>query len=1044
MDTLQARLDDVRARHAAGDYGGAEVEVLLLGIRAQWARENPTTRTEVDGAPASPQPVHNEGVVADQVDGGDQVGSGGSTRMTRGVIRAADVGVGIVQARVQRLAAARSSNADSRHRSPQQSGVKPTSATHVSAGRDRGIALAYGYFKKLSDKIDVPKLLEGRHDLITWIESIETQPEITGLKKFVDGNVETLDKDDSELWSEFRAAHRLTFMVILRCCLLLVQVALKPCRLRVDASYQAWQYIMRTYKAIDDLYISQLEKKLTNIRMEEQESATKYCNRARRVLANLQMACVDYSVVSYVTHDKQASKTSSTKDADSSGGNACGETASCSIVGVVEPAISLVLEAGEDFKAVTDAVQANPTVVLLDYGYSHHLMGTEEAFVKMQPSDDVRHVRGFNEALQSIRAEAPSLCKGRSGSRSSSPTCSTFRTSTEVVALRTIAFATKSTPDMWHARLAHAGVNTIKSSAKHEVAAGLDMKKLTADDLLCASYVGSKIAWHTFPDQGSDAENALDVPVAKKSNVLVVFEKWLKVVERQTSKTVKMLYSDRGGEFLDRAFTDLIEDKGILHNLTCPYTPQQNDMAEREMRTTNDTWLCDRPCGTPSTPPTDSSSVHPPLLVADDKLDEDDANNVTPSLPPPVQWSSSATGDEERLGTSPAAPTSCIAGVQRDTEKVSDGKRQTTGESSTLKKTAETPSAEAPTVEKLSAEAPTSREPSAEELLTREQLDDDSSSNVVEVVGASGGDEGETLIGEQSDNSDVVEVAVKEAKLQDDIDLPELDPDMHANPEHRWDIANMTVKEALASWKGKAVKAAMDEGTRSLISNGTWELVERPRRVNIMKNRWVLMMKYHVDDTVAREKDRLIVKGFMQLDMKKAFMQSKLDRVLYMYQPDYYNDGTGRVCKLLKSLYGLKQTLLLWYKALNDELSGADWKKSQVDEALNFKVGDDGVAGWVLMYVDDLLAASSSTAMLKELKVLLEVAFELCEISPVEKYLVLEIVRDRSARNLWLPQQVYVDNLRRRFINEEQTGRVPKTPISVDAYAELKFDNEEF
>ncbi|CAI7934415.1 unnamed protein product [Closterium sp. NIES-54] len=547
-------------------------------------------------------------------------------------------------------------------------------------------------------------------------------------------------------------------------------------------------------------------------------------------------------------------------------------------IGVVEPAISLVLEAGEDFKAVTDAVQANPTVVLLDYGYSHHLMGTEEAFVKMQPSDDVRHVRGFNEALQSIRAEAPSLCKGRSGSR------------------------------------------------------------------------------------------------------------------------------------------------------PCRWTR------------------------TPSTPPTDSSSVHPPLLVADDKLDEDDANNVTPSLPPPVQWSSSATGDEERLGTSPAAPTSCIAGVQRDTEKVSDGKRQTTGESSTLKKTAETPSAEAPTVEKLSAEAPTSREPSAEELLTREQLDDDSSSNVVEVVGASGGDEGETLIGEQSDNSDVVEVAVKEAKLrytllddaEDDIDLPELDPDMHANPEHRWDIANMTVKEALASWKGKAVKAAMDEGTRSLISNGTWELVERPRRVNIMKNRWVLMMKYHVDDTVAREKDRLIVKGFMQLDMKKAFMQSKLDRVLYMYQPDYYNDGTGRVCKLLKSLYGLKQTLLLWYKALNDELSGADWKKSQVDEALNFKVGDDGVAGWVLMYVDDLLAASSSTAMLKELKVLLEVAFELCEISPVEKYLVLEIVRDRSARNLWLPQQVYVDNLRRRFINEEQTGRVPKTPISVDAYAELKFDNEEF
>ncbi|CAI7775457.1 unnamed protein product [Closterium sp. NIES-54] len=154
---------------------------------------------------------------------------------------------------------------------------------------------------------------------------------------------------------------------------------------------------------------------------------------------------------------------------------------------------------------------------------------------------------------------------------------------------------------------------------------------------------------------------------------------------------------------------------------------------------------------------------------------------------------------------------------------------------------------------------------------------------------------------------------------EDDDELPELDPDMHADPEHRWDISTMTVKEALASWKGVAVKAAMEEEIRSLIGMGTWELVERPPGVNIMKNRWVLTTKYHIDDTVKRKKARLVVKGFtqvygadyvetyapvssyitlriflsivtvlnlnlMQLDMKNAFLQSKLDRVLYMYR----------------------------------------------------------------------------------------------------------------------------------------------------------------
>ncbi|CAI7902831.1 unnamed protein product [Closterium sp. NIES-54] len=95
--------------------------------------------------------------------------------------------------------------------------------------------------------------------------------------------------------------------------------------------------------------------------------------------------------------------------------------------------------------------------------------------------------------------------------------------------------------------------------------------------------------------------------------------------------------------------------------------------------------------------------------------------------------------------------------------------------------------------------------------------------------------------------------------------LLELDPDMHADPKHRWDIAMMIVKEALASWKGKAVKAAMDEEIRSLIANGTWVLVEQPPGVNIMKNQSVLITKYHIDDTVEHKKARLVVMSFTQV-----------------------------------------------------------------------------------------------------------------------------------------------------------------------------------
>ncbi|CAI7823438.1 unnamed protein product [Closterium sp. NIES-53] len=201
----------------------------------------------------------------------------------------------------------------------------------------------------------------------------------------------------------------------------------------------------------------------------------------------------------------------------------------------------------------------------------------------------------------------------------------------------------------------------------------------------------------------------------------------------------------------------------------------------------------------------------------------------------------------------------------------------------------------------------------------------------------------------------------------------------------------MSVKEALASWKGKAVNATMKEEIRSLINMND----DSPVDVDVDPQ----PHQHHeepvgVDDEVPHRR----------------------------YRPAREGDA-GRY--------------------LDGVLLGAGWKKSQVDTALYFKVDVDGMACWVLVYVNDLLAASSSAEMLKELKGLLEAAFELREILSVQKYLGLEIVHDRPARKLWLHQQGYADKLRRRFLDEEQTRRTPKTPASVDAYAKLTFDNEE-
>ncbi|CAI5981433.1 unnamed protein product [Closterium sp. NIES-64] len=475
--------------------------------------------------------------------------------------------------------------------------------------------------------------------------------------------------------------------------------------------------------------------------------------------------------------------------------------------------------------------------------------------------------------------------------------------------------------------------------------------------------------------------------VTKKLDVLLEFQKWLVLVERQTKKSVLMLHSDRGGEFLGTKFIDFVDGKGIVHDLTCPYTPQQNGMAERVMRTVVElvrtmllhmfvqhhwwhlalrqavwvrsyierstvppettpyqlltgqkpdlslarVWGCmaqflvpkkqrggklkpkakwglhlglsaeskgwelfdidanwvvttsdlvfyedmslevweseHGPVSgrTPTTPPTDSSTATLPLVAELSELAGEDAKVVRlPSLPPASHAPPlvadlrrltlmSASDDEGSSGTSPSAPAKNIAGGRRDEQQVDVGvkstligEEQVEEEQPTWVKSAEKAAGQHPTGEQAAVT------PTTEQSATRQSVEEPT-------TGERPPDFFVHTVYDVDDNDLAYDYA------EENEEFPELDLDMYADPEHRWDISTMTVKEALASWKGPAMKAAMEEEIRTLIIMGMWELVECSPRVNIMKNRWVLTTKYHVDDTIEREKARLVVKGFTQV-----------------------------------------------------------------------------------------------------------------------------------------------------------------------------------
>lgn len=134
---------------------------------------------------------------------------------------------------------------------------------------------------------------------------------------------------------------------------------------------------------------------------------------------------------------------------------------------------------------------------------------------------------------------------------------------------------------------------------------------------------------------------------------------------------------------------------------------------------------------------------------------------------------------------------------------------------------------------------------------------------------------------------------------------------------------------------------AMNDEYNSLTKNKTWYLVNLPENKKAIDNRWVYKIKYSLNGEIDRYKARLVVRGvtqeygvdynetfspvvkfsslrtilaiaaalnlkLKQFDVKTAFLHSDLDEEIYMKQPKGFDDGTNKVCRLMKSLYGLK------------------------------------------------------------------------------------------------------------------------------------------
>ncbi|CAI7841280.1 unnamed protein product [Closterium sp. NIES-53] len=133
-----------------------------------------------------------------------------------------------------------------------------------------------------------------------------------------------------------------------------------------------------------------------------------------------------------------------------------------------------------------------------------------------------------------------------------------------------------------------------------------------------------------------------------------------------------------------------------------------------------------------------------------------------------------------------------------------------------------------------------------------------------------------------------------------------------------------------------------------------------------------------------------------------------------MRQPPGYDDGSGRVWKLKRTLYGLKQSPRGWYKHIDDFLLQHGFARSECDSALYvLKEGEKQLV--LLLYVDDLLLFSESKDLIPEVKQRLGAEFAMRDLGPVTYYLGMHVDHDQANGTIHLQQEKYVKGVVESF-----------------------------
>ncbi|GJR82586.1 retrotransposon protein, putative, ty1-copia subclass [Tanacetum coccineum] len=234
---------------------------------------------------------------------------------------------------------------------------------------------------------------------------------------------------------------------------------------------------------------------------------------------------------------------------------------------------------------------------------------------------------------------------------------------------------------------------------------------------------------------------------------------------------------------------------------------------------------------------------------------------------------------------------------------------------------------------------------------------------------------------------------------------------------------------------------------QSMMDNMVWVLVNLSPGCKTVRSKWLFKKKTDMDGIVHVYKARLVAKGYTQLyevdyeetfspvadisairilisiaayydyeiwqmDVKIAFLNGYLDEDIYMVQPEGFVDPNHprKVCKLQRSIYGLKQASRSWYKRFDEEIKRFRFAQN-LDEPCVYQKASESNVTFLILYVDDIIIMGNHIPSLQSVKDYLGKCFAMKDLGEAAFILGIKIYRDRSKRLIGLCQNAYMDKI---------------------------------